>query len=176
MRRKSSFMCASRRPARERGAIPAQHRHHPDRRTRAARRADAAPHHAEHVDAVLARARVVAKAGEEHAIDDAADLPSRRLDERQPDVERAKRDAVEVAGDPPVRRQDEGTGRVGVLSAPGIVRVAEAERVGEGADLGVAPVSTRQASGGAGDGPPTAWRRPVLAQRARCRGCLAGRC
>ena len=45
------------------------------------------PHH---VDAVAARARVVAKAGEQHAIDDAADAPRRRLDQRQPQIERAE--------------------------------------------------------------------------------------
>src|SRR6185312_17561451 len=75
-------------------------------------------------------------------------LAVRRFVEREAHVERTELDAVEVARDAPVGRDDERDRGVRVLIALRIVRVLKAEARRQLGDLGVPPDEERPGRGG----------------------------
>jgi hypothetical protein len=93
---------------------------------------------AQHVhdhQAVAPGGRVVVEAVEQELVDRAPDALVRGLDQPQAQVARRVLDAVEVARQPARRRQHDHARRVRVLAGLGVVGVAEADRVGQRADL-----------------------------------------
>ena len=89
---------------------------------------------------VLAAGRVVVEAIQQHLVRRRADLVGRRLHQPQPQVAAGKLDAVEIAGDLALRRQDHDAAGVDVLVLLGVVDVAKADGGGQLLDgLGPCP-------------------------------------
>ena len=89
------------------------------------------PQHIHDHQRVLSRGRIVVKAIQQHLIRRRADSFIRRFHQSQPHIARRILDAVEIARDPPGRRQNHDGAAVRVLVGQRIVDVAEAHRVGQ---------------------------------------------
>ena len=118
-------------------ASTAQEPHHAGQRNE--RQCASGPHEVQDARRIFAGGRVVVETIEQHLVRRRADLVGRRLHQPQPQVAAGKLDAVEIAGDPALRRQDHDAAGVNVLILLGIVDVAKPNGTGQLLDrLGLA--------------------------------------
>ena len=103
--------------------------------------------HRQDARAVLSGRRVVVVAEEQHVVDDRADALVGRLDQAEPEIARRELDPVEVLRDGALRRQHLDRRAVRELPDLLVVRVAEADGVGQRVDRCLRPGQEVPAAG-----------------------------
>src|ERR1700704_1094523 len=128
-------------------SFTAKHHEHEDSQNQHGKEARRA-HDVHYDEPIFPGHRIVLVAVQQRMVGRRANFSFRRLDQSETKISCRIRDSVKVASDAPVRREHHDRGRMGVLPAPGIVRIMKAGRLRQRVDRGLlAPQKKANARG-----------------------------